>query len=179
MVNMKDTKANYGEISLLNHWVTAVFVVIMLTLGLVYEALPSGESADSVIFWHISVGLLASPFIIWRIVWRMKSGFPTDQENGKPERIIKKTTHVLLLVAIGLLIMTGPMYLWTETQSLPFFGLLEIPSPFSEESEWLHEAVETIHKFAAIPTLVALLSLHFLATLKNIFWNKRRTFFQK
>ncbi len=178
-MNLKDTNKSYGEISLLNHWLVATLVAVLLTLGFVYGALPKSEARESVINWHASLGLLAIPFIVWRIIWRVKSGFPGDQEKSKLEISIKKTTHILLLMAIGLQIITGPMYLWTEVEPLPFFGLFEIPSPFSEKIEWLHETVEALHKYVANPLLIILLSLHFLAALKNIFWNKRKTFVQK
>lgn len=178
-MHLKDTNESYGEISLLNHWLVAIFIVALLTLGFVYDALPKSDARESVINWHASLGLLAIPFVIWRITWRIKFGFPEDQEKSKFEITIKRTVHILLLIAIGLQIITGPMYLWTEAASLPFFGLFEIPSPFSEELEWLHEAAEAVHKFIANPLLIILLSFHFLATLKKIFWDKRRTFVQK
>lgn len=178
-MRLKDTKAGYGEISLLNHWVVAIFIFVLLTLGLVYDGLPSGDARQSVIYWHASLGLLAIPFIIWRITWRVKSGFSEHLAKNKHEATLKKTTHILLLVAIGLQIITGPLYLWTEAEALPFFGLFEIPSPFSTKAEWLHGAVETLHKYVANPILLALLALHFLAVLKNILWNKRNTFVHK
>jgi len=175
---LKDTKKGYGEISLFNHWIVAIFVFVMLTLGLVYDFLPKNESKDMVINWHASLGLIALPVIIWRILWRSKHGFTEAKEN-KLEALIKKVIHFLLLISLALLIFTGPMYLWTEAEPLPFFGLFEIPSPFSKESEWLHEAVEIVHKYVANPILIGLLSFHFLAAIKSIFWNKKDTFVQK
>ena len=88
-MNLKDTKKNYGEISLLNHWIIAIFIAAMLTLGLVYEGIPRGEAREMVIHWHASLGLLAIPFIIWRITWRVKSGFLVDEETNRLERAIK------------------------------------------------------------------------------------------
>lgn len=178
-MSLKDTKNGYGEISLLNHWTVAIFVFAMLTLGLVYDFLPKSDSREMVINWHASLGLIAFPIIVWRVIWRIKYGFPKADEKNKLERFLKKTTHTLLLIALVLLIFTGPMYLWTEAEPLPFFGLFEIPSPFSEESEWLHEAVETIHKKVANPILIGLLAVHFVAALKSIFWDKRDTFIKR
>jgi cytochrome b561 len=178
-MHLKDTNKSYGEISLLNHWLVAIFTFVLLTLGLVYDGIPKSEARESIINWHASIGLLAIPFVIWRITWRVKSGFPKDEESSIIETKIKRAMHILLLIVIGLQIITGPMYLWTEAEALPFFGLFEIPSPFSAESEWLHESAEAIHKYAANPLLIVLLSLHFLAALKSIFWDKRKTFVQK
>jgi len=178
-MNLKDTHKNYGEMSLLNHWIVVIFIIALLTLGFVYDALPRSDAREAIINWHASLGLLAIPFITWRIFWRAKSGFPEDAEQNKLAITIKRTMHILLLVAIGLQIITGPMYLWTEAEPLPFFGLFEIPSPFSEKSDWLHEATEALHKYVANPILIILIALHFLAALKSIFWDKRKTFAQK
>lgn len=176
---LKDTKNGYGEISLLNHWTVAIFVFAMLSLGLVYDFLPKSDSREMVINWHASLGLIAFPIIVWRVIWRIKYGFPKTNEKNKLESFLKKAMHNLLLVSLILLVFTGPMYLWTEAEPLPFFGLFEIPSPFSEESEWLHETVETVHKKVANPILIGLLAVHFLAALKSIFWDKKDTFIQR
>lgn len=174
---LADSKHGYGEISLLNHWVVGFLILALLVLGLVYDALPKSDASKQVIFWHASVGLLAIPFIIWRIVWRIKSGFPENHASPK-QKLVARTVQWLLLIAIGLQIITGPMYLWTEAQPLPFFGLFEIPSPFAEEAHDLHEFVEAVHKYVANPLLLILLGLHFLGTLKRMFIDKKPTLTQ-
>lgn len=174
---LQDSKQSYGEISLLNHWIVALFIVALLVLGLVYDALPKSDASKQVIFWHASVGLLAIPFIVWRIIWRIRSGFPDNHPSGK-ERFIARAVQWLLLIAIALQIITGPMYLWTEAEALPFFGLFEIPSPFTEESHDLHEFVESVHEYVANPLLLILLGLHLLGTLKRIFFDNKPTLTQ-
>lgn len=174
---LHDTKHSYGELSLLNHWIVALFIVALLVLGLVYDALPKSDASKQVIFWHASLGLLAIPFIVWRIIWRIRSGFP-DNHSSSRERLIARTVQWLLLIAIALQIITGPMYLWTEAEALQFFGLFEIPSPFTEESHDLHEFVESVHKYVANPLLLILLGLHFLGTIKRIFIDKKPTLTQ-
>ena len=174
---LHDTKYGYGEISLLNHWIVALFIVALLVLGLVYDGLPKSDASKQVIFWHASVGLLAIPFIIWRVIWRMRSGFPDNRSSGK-EKLLARSLQWLLLIAITLQIITGPMYLGTEAEPLPFFGLFEIPSPFTEEAHALHEAVETVHKYVANPLLLILLGLHLFGALKRIFFDKKTTLTQ-
>lgn len=174
---LSDTKDKYGEISLLNHWVVSFLIIILLVLGLVYDGLPKSDTSKQVIFWHASLGLLTIPFIIWRIIWRVRSGFPNNHFSTK-QKLFARAVHWLLLIAIALQIITGPMYLWTEAESLPFFGLFEVPSPFSEELNNLHELVESIHKYVANPLLLILLGLHLLGTLKRIFIDKKPTFAQ-
>ena len=174
---LHDTKHSYGELSLLNHWIVALFIMALLVLGLVYDALPKSDASKLVIFWHASLGLLAIPFIVWRIIWRMRSGFPNNHSSGK-ERLIARAVQWLLLIAIALQIITGPMYLWTEAEALPFFGLFEIPSPFAEELHELHEFVESVHKYVANPILLALLGFHLLGALKRIFFDKKPTLAQ-
>jgi cytochrome b561 len=70
------------------------------------------------------------------------------------------------------------MYLWTEAEPLPFFGLFEIPSPFTKEWHDLHEAAEAVHKYVANPLLLVLLGLHFLGALKRIFFDQTPTLTQ-
>ena len=175
---LKDNKNKYGEISLLNHWVVAIIIFIMLTLGLIYDFLPKSNAREIIINYHISIGLLIMPFIIWRIIWRIKYGFLISIKNILVSKI-KNFVHILLLITVSLLIISGPIYIWTEAEPLRFFGLIEIPSPFVKESKLLHDLSESIHKFFAKPVLISLITLHFIAAIKSIFWDKRETFTEK
>lgn len=173
---LKDKKFTYGEISLLNHWVIATFVAVMLTMGLVAGFLPNDDAEDLIIYWHSSLGLILIPLVAWRIGWRIHQRFPSDPKSSKPELIFKRTVQTLLLVAIGLQVITGPLYLWTEAEGLPFFGLFSIPSPFTQEAEALHEFVEFMHKKVANPVFLVLIGIHFAGAVKSVFLDKRNTF---
>jgi len=176
VVSLKDKKSSYGEISLLNHWITGMLVLVLLTLGLAAEFMPYDDAEDLLIFWHSSLGLILIPLVAWRIAWRINQRFPSDEKSTKPELGLKRVVQILLLIAIGLQVITGPLYLWTEAEALPFFGLFSIPSPFAQEAEALHEAVEFVHKKVANPVFLILIGIHIAGSIKSSVFDKRDTF---
>lgn len=175
-MTLKDKTSSYGEISLLNHWVTGTLVLVLLTLGLAAEFMPYDNAEDLLIFWHSSLGLILIPLAAWRIAWRINQRFPSEEATGKQELRFKRFVQISLLIAVGLQVITGPLYLWTEAEALPFFGLFSIPSPFAQEAEALHEAVEFVHKKVANPVFLILIGLHIAGAIKGVFYDKRDTF---
>ena len=175
-MDFQDSKKSYGEISLFNHWIFGVFVLVMLTLGLTASALPYDSAEDLIIYWHSSLGLILIPLVAWRISWRIHQRFPEDKQSNKYERFLKRGIQITLLLAVVMQVITGPLYLWTEAESLPFFGIFSIPSPFTQEAQAFHETVEFIHKKVANPIFLILIGLHLAGTVKSVFWDRRDTF---
>jgi len=74
--------------------------------------------------------------------------------------------HRLLLVVLLVMVLTGPLYLFTEGEGMDVFGWFTfyIPLPLGET---VHEAVETVHKFLGQYLLPILVGLHVLAAAKH------------
>jgi cytochrome b561 len=164
---ISDTPTNYGSVSRLNHWIGALLVLLLLGIGLYFEGLPRGDARR---FWrglHIAFGTMAALFLLFRVFWRMRSTSPLALPQAPALKRFSKLVHWLLLAAIVVMAVTGPLSIWSAGRPLAVFDLVSIPSPFGPFKSW-HGPMEEIHGFTA-NALIFLIGLHLLGVLKHQF----------
>ena len=89
-------------------------------------------------------------------------------------RIAAHAVQGLFLLMIAVLIVTGPLAVWSTGQPLQVFDLLAIPSPFAARVDWLHEACEEVHG-AATKLFWPLIGLHVAGAVKHLVYDRDRT----
>lgn len=160
---LMDKDDRYGAVSRLNHWLGAAAVFAMIAVGLYFSNLPRGDSRD---FWfglHVSLGVLLFVFLFFRISWRLMRGFPPAFAQPLALQRLTAAVHRGMLLAMGVLILTGPFIVWTLARPLEVFDWFTLPSPLPKLRD-LHEALETAHVTAAY-TLISLVAVHVLGAL--------------
>jgi cytochrome b561 len=165
-----DTPHNYGSVSRLNHWIGALLVLLLLAVGLYFEDLPKGDARR---FWrglHIAIGTMGSLLLLFRVFWRLRSKSPLALPQAPALQLFSKLVHWLLLLAVAVMAVTGPLSIWSVGRPLAVFDLVSIPSPFGEFRAW-HGPMEEIHGFTA-NALIALIGLHLLGVIKHQFVNR-------
>jgi cytochrome b561 len=165
-----DSTNSYGSISRFNHWLGALLVLALLAIGLYFDGLPRGDARK---FWrglHIAIGTFASLFLLWRVVWRMRSTSPLALNQAPALKLFSKVVHVLLLAGIATLAITGPLSIWATGRAIPVMGWFAVASPFPAFRE-LHEPLEEIHGFVA-DAMLYLIGLHLLGVIKHQFINR-------
>jgi cytochrome b561 len=164
-----DSSTTYGSISRFNHWIGAALVLVLLGIGLYMGELPRGDARK---FWralHIAIGTVAALFLLWRVLWRVRSRSPLalPQAPAPALQLFSKLVHGLLLAGIAIMALTGPLSIWSAGRPLTIFDWVSIPSPLPRLRA-LHEALEQVHSFTA-DVLIALICLHLLGVLKHQF----------
>lgn len=165
------SNTKYTSISVINHWITAILVIIMLTLGYTAAFAPTDFIEDYIIRIHISVGFFAFILVLWRIFFRIIEGFPKN-ETKSFKNDISHLNHKLLLFLLLTLVMTGPLYLFTENECVSVFSWFEICIPL-EGLPGLHKIVKLFHINIGYYILPALIVLHILGALLSIINNTR------
>ncbi len=165
LMNNPNPQQRYSGLSVVNHWLTALLVIAMLTLGLAAGEAPDAAE-DYIMSVHIGLGFFVLLFVIWRAVYRIADGFPPDPAADALERVGAWWMHRLLLIVLLLLVLTGPLYLFTEGEGMNVFGWFTFYVPL-ERLEIIHEPAEEIHKFLGEYALPVLLILHFLAAARH------------
>lgn len=160
----------YSLISILDHWLTALLVVAMFVLGMLGRFAPDDAIEHYVMEIHIALGFFAFLLIAWRIGWRIREGFPPPVA-GTPsaEHLLARSAHVLLLLLLATLVITGPLYLFTENESIDVFGWFSVGIPLGG-LDFAHEPAETIHKLVGVWLLPILVVAHFMGAI----WHIRR-----
>lgn len=159
------TTTRYSGICTLNHWITALLVTAMWVLGLAAGEAPDAAE-DYIIGVHIALGFFVLLFVLWRIGYRLFAGVPEPQGETAIERGLARWMHRLQLLVLLILVLSGPLYLFTEGEGMDVFGWFTfyIPVPASHE---VHEAIEEIHKFLGEYLLPTLVGLHILAAARH------------
>lgn len=129
-----DTKNSFGWISIALHWINAVLILTLLYFGLkiAYYAPVRAQIPQFADWrmWHESIGTLAIPFLVARVVWRTRSGKPKTHDQHPWLALAADTVWRLLLAAVLLQAITGPLWRWWRGGSLEVFHRFEIPTPF-------------------------------------------------
>lgn len=159
-----ETHSRYSGLSILNHWVTAILVFIMLTLGLMADEAPDRSSGGYIMDVHIALGFFVFIVVAWRVTHRLWQGFPPRPEAGALERYAGGLTHRLLLVALVVLVVSGPLYLFTEGEGIDVFGWFEVYIPLAR-FDAIHEPAETVHAITGGTLLPILIGIHFAGAL--------------
>ncbi len=162
-----DTRLTYGRYSRFAHWGGALLVLLLLGLGLVFEEMPRGPDRGAVKQLHVALGTLCVVPLLMRIGWRVRSarsGGP-DPLSAGVLRFVEKGTHVLLLLVLLVLVLTGPLSIWLEGDPLRVYDWFSVPSPFAQ-NRGLHRLLERVHGLFA-NVLIALLVLHVVGALRH------------
>ncbi len=163
----RDTPTAYGTVSRLNHWIGALFVLLLLGIGLYFGDMPRGPEKT---YWrqlHIAVGTISIVFLLFRVFWRMRSTSPLALPQKPAMQAFSRLVHVLMLAAIVVMVVSGPLIQWTGGRPFGIFDLLQIPSPLAKSEIW-HERLEVLHGWTAW-VLIYLIGFHLLGVIKHQF----------
>lgn len=171
-MSIKDTNAYYGSVSRFNHWLAALIVIAMLSVGFYFNDMPKGDEKTFWLSMHIGAGGLLFVFLLFRVFWRVFVKSPAPVEQAKALHLISQLVHWVLLLSVLVMAVSGPLLIWTKGSAINVFDWFAIPSPIGEMHD-LHELMEEVHEIVAQVLFVTLL-LHVAAALKHQFIHKNQ-----
>ncbi len=164
---MKDQSRSFGWISIGLHWTAAILVLVMFVIGKQFSGLPRGDELTNLRNLHISIGYLAILVVATRIAWRLRNGFPKHQPSvARWETIAARVTQIGILAGTAIMIVSGPLIMWTVDRPIEFFGMFGIPS-LTGRNIPLHNALELVHASTA-NIIIGLVALHIAGALKHL-----------
>jgi cytochrome b561 len=172
-VRLTDTKNGYGWVSIAFHWLTAAIVIAMWTIG----SLAQGDTQDGgfdFLNLHTTIGMTAYVLLWARIIWRFKLGHPGPRAGQSAMLYpIAKAVHYLLLLALGVALVSGPLTVWLAGDAIEVFSLA-LPSPFGN-LVGAQEIARSVHG-ATTMVVFGAIALHVLAVIKHAVFNRDGTF---
>ena len=164
-----NSERGYGWLTIILHWTAVLVLITMLVIGFRAEAL--GEAGDrdgraAAMFWHISLGATFALILLARVFssWLQKK--PTPIEQPRPLQWLASATHQLLLIAILIQLISGPLAIWSGGRAINVFDVVSLPSPFTERNEGVHELAEVLHAIGRW-AIIILGTLHIAAVIKH------------
>jgi cytochrome b561 len=172
-VQLNDTASGYGWISISLHWITAATVIAMFVIGVMSQA-PDRDTHLRLVHLHTSIGIAMYAFLWARIVWRFKIGHPGPlPKQGSFFFTIGKYFHFVMLIAITIMLLSGPLMVWANGDAIFVFGFA-VPSPVGVFPV-AHDVLRRVHGATASFILAAIV-LHVLAVFKHAIINRDGTF---
>lgn len=162
-------RPRHSPVAIVNHWITVVLVTAMLVLGFLAAGAPDRAVARFVLGVHVSLGFFVVWFVLWRVWWRWREGLPAPVVGGAAERLLARAVHLLLLIVPLLLVVTGPLYIFSKGRCIDVFGWFQVCAGFWPQSKALAEVFETIHVIGGLYVLPVLLVLHLVGAIRHYF----------
>lgn len=172
---LKNTETSWGWLAKTFHWLMAFLIITLLIVGNYMHSMPDSMEKIELYQMHKSFGLVALMLLVLRLLWRFVN--PTPKLPADMHILLKlgaHGSHFALYALMFAMVMSG----WVMSTSSPFaaayplkfFGLFEWWD-FTGVNEPLNKQAHRVHFFASYG-LIAIILLHFFASIKHHFWNK-------
>ena len=162
-MHLTNTLTEYGIISKLLHWLSAILLLIQIPLGFYLVDLDFGEERITLENIHVILCLTVFYLVILRLINKILNPTPKlDPSIFIGQKFIAKLNHVLLYVAILSITVSGILKKLFNGETLViFFKEIRIKDNFE-----LADQFYNIHTYSNY-TILALISLHVLAVIAH------------
>jgi cytochrome b561 len=169
----QNTRNSYGLVSISVHWLVALTVLGLFTLGVWMVELtyydPWYKTGPDL---HRSIGITLFAVMLLRLAWRLINPRP-HAEGTRLEKTLASTAHSLLFVLLFVVMISGYLISTADGRAIDVFGLFTVPALISGR-EQQEDIAGLAHKVLAYG-LIALVALHALAALKHHFIDRDQT----
>ena len=160
-MHVKNTVTEYGLISKLLHWVSAILLLVQIPLGFYLVDLDFGPERINIESIHVIVGLSIFYLVILRLLTKIIN--PTPKLNPsifKGQKFLAKLNHILLYVTILSITISGILKKLFNGETLViFYKKFRIQDNFE-----LAELFYDIHVYSNY-LLIILISTHIFAVI--------------
>jgi cytochrome b561 len=165
----KNSRLQYGMVSVLLHWLAAIAVFALFLLGLWMTGLdyyhPWYQKGPNL---HRSIGVLLFLTMVVRVLWRWRVGVPEPLvSHSRAERVVAHLVHLLLYLMLFGVLISGYLISTADGRPLEVFGWFQVPALLSG-IEGQEDFAGKAHLFLAYSTM-ALVALHLSGALKHHF----------
>ena len=147
--------AGYDGAAMAFHWITALLVVTLFALAIIWDYLPHGTPLRmGMQSLHVSLGLTLAVVFVLRLVWRNTGARRMAPLVGGVQHVAAMAMHYGLYGLLAVQIVLGFLFRWAE-RPVGWFGLFAIPSPFTIGEATHHEIAYLHDKVAWIIIILA------------------------
>ncbi|MDA9877526.1 cytochrome b [bacterium] len=160
-----NTSQQWGWLSKILHWLTAVLIFVQIPLGFYAESLKLSPLKMDIFVWHKSLGMLVFLLLILRLLWRIKGTIPKTVGASLIQQHLAQAAHYLLYGLMVLLPISG--WITSSAANIPIklFWLIPLPALVGPDDALKSLAAE-VHEISVF-VLLAVLILHIGAALHH------------
>ena len=165
-MHVKNTLTEYGLISKLLHWLSAILLLVQIPLGFYLVDLDFGQERLMIENIHVLIGLSIFYLVILRLLNKIINPTPKlDPSIFKGQKFLAKLNHILLYVTILSITISGILKKLFNGESLIIiFKKITIQDNF-ELAELFYE----IHIFSNY-LIIILITIHIIAVIIHKFF---------
>lgn len=164
---LKNTENSYGFIAKTFHWLIALAIIILITVGFIMSAMEPSPDKYALYNIHKASGVIVLMLVILRLLWRFSNKIvqpPEDLPNIL--KLAAKSGHFMLYVFMLLMPISGVLMSYFGGYDISIFGLFVIPS--ADKVPQIAGMFHQIHVLG-IWAFMAVIILHISAALYHHF----------
>ena len=163
-------KPHYDLTTILLHWITVGFIVVLWAIGQTADLLPRGSFRSGLWSIHVLVGLATACVLLTRVAWRASFGLVAPPADQGVLYVLAKTTHYALYALLAVVVALGigdALY-----RHFNLFGIWQLPQIGAGDAATRH-SINEWHGLAA-NLLIIVAGFHALAALTHHYvWRDR------
>jgi len=171
MASLQNTENRYGPIAVALHWIMALLLIVLVTLGVYMVRLPDvgfDTKKITLILYHKQLGMLALTLAALRLAWRVTNALPRLVDSLPDwQKVIARLVHLTFYALMLALPITGWLMSSADGFTVSFLGLFNLPDLVSHD-ENLFRVLAVLHKWLGY-ALIPLLAIHAGAALRHHF----------
>ena len=158
-MRFRNSTDGYGAIAQSLHWLTVVLVALAWMSGTFDDVLPRGAARAAGSFVHVSTGSAIVVALAVRLLWRLADPPPKPATTvlGAWLDSAARLAHYALYALLVAVPIVGIVLQFARGETLPLFGLVEIPSPWIRDRSFARSAKE-VHEVLANALIVLAVS---------------------
>lgn len=168
----------YSGLAMTLHWLVAIAVIVTWRIAETAEQAPDREARSEIMGNHFALGVVIFALVATRFIWRQMNPPPPQMLNHAGwEKVLAKTTHLAMYALLLVMPLAGWIAMSLYGSPISVWGVVEVPALPVGENPDLAGQIFDIHAIAGT-TLLVLIAVHVLATLKHTFIDKDGTIFR-
>ncbi|UTW58128.1 cytochrome b [Kordiimonas sp. SCSIO 12603] len=176
---MKDTFEKFSGMTVALHWLVGLSIIGLIAVGIYMEE----NEVYALYDIHKAFGVSIFAFILYRVFWRIKNGWPTPVgDYSKIEHLSAKVIHYVLIIGTLLFPISGMIYSGFGGYGIDVFGLQLVAEnldpnnaeEFIAHNETIASLGKEIHGILGDVMIIAIL-LHIAGALKHHVMDKDGT----
>lgn len=127
---MSDTQQKLSTTTVALHWIVAVCMISLLSVGLYMS------QTETYFLYpiHKSIGVLIVIPVVWRVIWRLKNGWPLELSPvAALQQTVARLVHWVLIIGTLLMPISGMIMSGLGGHGISVFGLELMAMNFNPE----------------------------------------------
>lgn len=164
---MKSETQGYTKISIGMHWLIALMVLTIFSVGLYMVTMPISPQKLRIYSWHKWTGITIFIFMILRLSWKVAYPPSPMPEILKPwEKSLAGAVHILLYVLVFIIPVSGWLMSSASGYKVVYLGILALPDLIDKNKDMV-EFYKWLHQYLNFTLLTAVI-LHISGAVKHL-----------